>query len=42
MIRAGKAGFLFRSPETIRSANPDIPSCEEYDELLRLIKDAMK
>lgn len=42
MIRQSKAGFLFRSPETIRSANPDIPSCEEYDELLRLIKDAMK
>ena len=41
MIRASKAGFLFRSPEKIRQDNPDIPACEEYDELLALIKGAM-
>ena len=41
MIRASKAGFLFRSPESIRLANPDIPACETYDELLALIRDAM-
>ena len=41
MIRASKAGFLFRSPEKIRQDNPDIPACEEYDELLALIKNAM-
>ena len=41
MIRASKAGFLFRSPEKIREDNPDIPACEEYDELLALIKGAM-
>ena len=41
MIRASKAGFLFRSPEAIRKDNPDIPACEEYDELLALIRGAM-
>ncbi len=41
MIRASKAGFLFRSPEKIREDNPDIPACEEYDELLALIRGAM-
>ena len=41
MIRASKAGFLFRSPEKIQQDNPDIPACEEYDELLALIKGAM-
>ena len=41
MIRASKAGFLFRSPEAIQKANPDLPACEEYDELLSLIKNAM-
>ncbi len=41
MIRASKAGFLFRSPEKSQQDNPDIPACEEYDELLALIKGAM-
>jgi len=41
MIRASSAGFLFRSPESIRKDNPDIPACEEYDELLGLIRGAM-
>ena len=41
MIRASKAGFLFRSPEKIQQDNPDIPACEEYDELLALIRGAM-
>ena len=41
MIRASKAGFLFRSPEQIRKDNPDIPSCETYDELMKLIRGAM-
>ena len=41
MIRASKAGFLFRSPEQIQKDNPDIPACEEYDELLALIRGAM-
>ncbi len=41
MIRASKAGFLFRSPESIRRDNPDLPACETFDELLALIKGAM-
>ena len=41
MIRASKAGFLFRAPESIRAQYPDIPACEEYDGLLALIKNAM-
>ena len=41
MIRASKAGFLFRSPESIRRDNPDLPACETYDELLSLIRSAM-
>lgn len=42
MIRAGKAGFLFRSPESIRSACPDIPALDTFEELLEAIKQAMK
>lgn len=34
MIRASKAGFLFRSTEQIKADNPDLPAYEEYDELL--------
>lgn len=42
MIRAGKAGFLFKSPESIRSACPDIPALDTFDALLEAIKKAMK
>ena len=42
MIRAGRGGALFRSTDAIRAANPDIPACEEYDELLRLIRGFMR
>lgn len=41
MIRASKAGFLFRAPDSIKVDYPDIPSCETYDELLSLIKSAL-
>ena len=41
MIRASKAGFLFRAPDSIKADYPDIPSCETYDELLSLIKSAL-
>ena len=41
MIRASRAGFLFRAPENIRRDNPDIPACETYDELMALIRGAM-
>ena len=42
MIRASKAGFLFRSTESIKADNPDLPATEDYGELLAFIKDAMK
>jgi len=41
MIRASKAGFLFRAPDSIKADYPDIPACETYDELLSLIRGAM-
>ena len=41
MIQASKAGFLFRAPESIKAQHPEIPACEDFDELLQLIKDAM-
>ena len=37
MIRASKAGFLFRSTEEIKRANPDIPAFETYDDFLAAI-----
>lgn len=42
MIRASKAGFLFRAPEKIKSENPDVLALEEYDELYGAIMEAMK
>jgi len=41
MIRASKAGFLFRSTEAIKAANPDIPAFETYDDFLKGITDAL-
>lgn len=41
MIKASKAGFLFKSTDAIKADNPDLPAFEEYDELLRAIKAAM-
>ena len=41
MIRASKAGFLFKSTEQIKADNPDLPAYETYDELLNAIKKAM-
>ena len=38
MIKAGKAGFLFRSTDKIIADNPDIPAYETYDELMAAIK----
>ncbi|MCI8506179.1 MAG: bifunctional phosphoserine phosphatase/homoserine phosphotransferase ThrH [Lachnospiraceae bacterium] len=42
MIKAGKAGFLFRSTDKIKADNPDIPAFETYEELLAGIQGAMK
>ena len=41
MIRAGKAGFLFRSTEQIKKDNPDLPAFEEFDEFLSAIKQVL-
>ena len=41
MIQASKAGFLFRSTEAIKRDYPQYPACEDFDELLALIKGAM-
>lgn len=41
MIRASKAGFLFRTTDAIREANPDLPSFDTYDELKKAIFSAL-
>ena len=41
MIRASKAGFLFKSPDSIKAENPDLPAYETYEELMNAIKSAM-
>lgn len=41
MIRASKAGFLFKSTDAIKAENPDLPAFESYDDLLAAIKGAM-
>lgn len=41
MIKASKAGFLFRSTEQIKADNPELPAYETFDELLNAIKKAM-
>lgn len=38
MIRASKAGFLFKSTDSIKADNPDVPAFETYDELMGAIK----
>ncbi len=38
MIRASKAGFLFKSTDKIKAENPDLPAYESYEELLNAIK----
>ena len=41
MIRASKAGFLFRSTEKIRQDYPELPAFEAYDDLLGAIRAAL-
>lgn len=38
MIKASKAGFLFKSTEQIKADNPELPAYETYDELMAAIK----
>ena len=42
MIKASKAGFLFRSTQQIKDDNPSLPAFETYDELLSAIKAVIK
>ncbi len=41
MIRQSKAGFLFRSTQSIISANPQYEAFEHYEDLLNAIKKAL-
>ncbi len=38
MIRASKAGFLFRTTDQIRRDYPDIPAFEDYADLTAAIR----
>ena len=38
MIKASKAGFLFRSTDKIKADNPELPAFETYEELMGAIK----
>ena len=41
MIKASKAGFLFKSTDAIKAAHPEVPAYEEFDDLLAAIKAAL-
>ena len=41
MIKASKAGFLFKSTEQIKKDNPELPAYETYDKLMEAIKKAL-
>ena len=41
MIKASKAGFLFKSTDKIKNDNPELEAFETYDELMSAIKKAM-
>lgn len=41
MIKASKAGFLFRTTEQIKKDHPELPAYERFDELMAAIKGAM-
>ena len=41
IIKASKAGFLFRSTEEIKKEYPELPAFETYDELMDAIKKAL-
>lgn len=42
MIKASKAGFLFKSTDQIKADHPQLPAYETYDELMAAIKKAME
>lgn len=41
MIKASKAGFLFKSTDKIKTDNPELKAYETYDELIAAIRNAM-
>ncbi len=41
MIRASKAGFLFRTTEQIKKDNPDLVAVDTYEDFLRVITQAL-
>ncbi len=41
MIKASKAGFLFRSTDAIKADNPELPAFDEFDDLLNAIRSSM-
>ena len=41
MIKASKAGFLFKSTEKIKADHPELPAYEEFGDLLSAIRRAM-
>ncbi len=41
MLLASKEGILFRSTEAIRQSHPELPSCDDYVGLMKLIKAAL-
>ena len=41
MIKASKAGFLFRSTDKIKNDYPELPAYETFDDLMKAIKAAM-
>lgn len=41
MIKASKAGFLFKSTDKIKADYPELPAFETYDELLAAIKKSL-
>lgn len=42
MIKASRAGFLFRSTEQIKADHPELPAYETYGELMAAIRGAME
>ena len=42
MIKASKAGFLFRSTDQIKADNPEIPAYDEYSDLFAAIKNVLE
>ena len=42
MIKAGKAGFLFKTTDKIKADHPQLPAFETYEELMAAIKAAME